>query len=319
MDNTKIAWTDATWNPLRGCSRVSEGCRNCYAERMAARFSKEIQAQGSEGKFMKPLPYHGLATMTKDGPRWTGEVRFIEKMLDAPLHWKKPRRIFVNSTSDLFHKEVSNEWLDRIFAVMALAPRHTFQILTKRAERMLDYFQTDPYQRILAASNEFDGKRDRPAREHVISDPNVVPWKHVYLGVSVENQAAADERIPLLLQTPAAVRWISAEPLLGPLDLSQFLPGGWGCSGSGSIVSLDWVVVGGESGPGARPFDLAWARSIRDQCKASGTACFVKQIGAWPVYIGAIPGARFRLEDRAGGDMAEWLEDLRVREYPASA
>jgi protein gp37 len=196
-NNTKIEWTDATWNPIRGCSRVSEGCRNCYAD-------------------------------------WTGKVSFVEDHLLEPCRWRKPRRIFVNSMSDLFHENVEENWIDQIFAVMAMCSRHTFQILTKRPERMLKYltkFSTkSEWARYLSELNDSEEisifSEDAECVIHnsiqgSISPPYSVGWpmRNVWLGVSVENQAAANERIPLLLQTPAAVRFISAEPLLGPIDL----------------------------------------------------------------------------------------------------
>jgi len=295
----KIEWTEKTWNPIRGCSRVSEGCVNCYAEEIAARFSAPGQA------------YEGLAKRINHDARWTGQVRFIETKLDAPLHWKKPRRIFVNSMSDLFHEKVKDEWIDRIFAIMATACQHTFQVLTKRPARMADYAQA------LA-----DGRRSLPPvwdeREQRERHWEELP-PNVWLGVSVENQATADERVPPLLKTPAAIRWVSYEPALGPVDFSAWLPG------------LDWIVVGGESGPGARRFDLAWARQTIAQCRAAGTAVFVKQMGSRPtVCRHPVPrdgwepvtgqnGQPILLKSTKGGDMAEWPTTLRVREYPAAA
>jgi protein gp37 len=269
-----IPWTEDTWNPIRGCSRVSLGCGGphgqggCYAERLAIRLSGPGQ------------PYEGLVKSTPSGPRWTGRVALVESALDLPLRWKKPGRIFVNSMSDLFHEKVPDEWIDRIFAVMAKAPQHTFQILTKRPERMLEWVT-----------------RSRP-----------VPLPNVWLGVSVEDQETADVRIPLLLQTPTAVRWVSYEPALGSVDFRSL--GLLKRTGAG----LDWMVVGGESGPGARPFDLAWARQTIDQCREAGIAPFFKQTGSRPI----LDGEPLRLKDRKGGDMDEWPADLRVREYPRS-
>lgn len=280
--NTGIQWTDATWNPIRGCSRVSEGCRNCYAEVVAARFSGPGQ------------PYEGLARRTSNGgARWTGKIMFVEKHLDDPLRWRKPSRIFVNSMSDLFHEDVTDEQLDRIFAVMDAARRHTFQVLTKRPARMLAY-----------------------------SELRRAPASNVWLGVSVENQQAADERIPLLLETPAAVRFLSCEPLLGPIDLVPFLfdevdgttmPDY--SSPRASNRGLSWVIVGGESGPNARPCDTQWIRDIVDQCQAAGAAPFVKQLGAYPVN----GSYAMQLEDSHGGNPEEWAPFLRVREFPGVA
>lgn len=280
-DKTGIEWTDATWNPIRGCSRVSEGCRNCYAERVAARFSGPGQ------------PYEGLAVMKNGDPRWTGIVRLIEDRLPDPLKWKKSRRIFVNSMSDLFHENVQDSWIRLIVRIMQDASQHIFQILTKRPERMAKWscFGHDSL-------------------------------KHVWLGVSVEDQATADERIPLLLETPAAVRWVSAEPLLGPVDFQRFqehLPPavhlGW-------LDDIDWLVCGGESGPGARPMHPDWARSARDQCVAAGVPFFFKQWGEFCPQSQSPPGMLRRSDDefdRVGKKAAGRLLDGREwKEYPAS-
>ena len=272
-DKTGIEWTDATWNPIRGCSRVSEGCRNCYAEKVAARFSGEGQ------------PYEGL--MAKSG-RWNGQIKFVEHLLDQPLRWKKPRRIFVNSMSDLFHENIPFDFIDRVFAVMAMCPQHTFQILTKRPERMLEYFNnTGGVSRrdwvLIAVS--------RVTRKSRV-DSFQWPLHNVWLGVSVEDQKTADERIPLLLQTSAAVRWISAEPLLGEIDLRKLNADGFaydldelnGESNEETFyenISLDWVVVGGESGKSARPMHPDWARKLRAQCVESNVPFLFKQWGQW--------------------------------------
>jgi len=289
--NTKIEWTDATWNPIRGCSRVSEGCRNCYAERVAARFSGIGQ------------PFHGLAEMKVFGtigsdvpdrvePHWTGKVELIDDVLSAPLHWKKPRSIFVNSMSDIFHEKVNPEWIDRIFCTMAVCPQHTFQILTKRPAQMRDWFSTG-----------FRGNATSMYIEKALvsvfpklSPMGIPAWPlpNVWLGVSVEDQKTADERIPLLLQTPAAVRWVSYEPALGPVDLRAVhyenvteidsLTGDHGVYrplAGKSERKISWVVCGGESGPGARAMNPEWARSARDQCQAAGVPFFFKQWGEW--------------------------------------
>lgn len=258
---TGIEWTDSTWNPIRGCSRVSEGCRNCYAESVAARFSGPGQA------------YEGLAEFRVIGkdtsqehtePRWTGEVRLIESHLRDPLRWKEPRKIFVNSMSDLFHEKVSADWIGEIFRTMLLAKQHMFQILTKRPDRMRGWFR-DYYS-------------------------NQLPSKNVWLGVSIEDQETANERIPMLLMTPAAVRFVSYEPALGPVDFTRIrhpdnpdIP----IHSLKCVVPkhLDWVICGGESGPRARPMHPEWARTVRDQCSAAGVPFFFKQWGAW------IPGA----------------------------
>jgi len=357
--STSIEWAESTWNPMVGCSRVSEGCRNCYAERVAVRFM--------DGAIVK-------RAQNGHGPRWTGKVVLLEHRLDQPLRWKRPRRIFVNSLIDLFHESVPDGWIDRVFAVMALAPQHTFIVLTKRAARMRAYL-TRPGAS-LSVGNAImargSWKHQRPIRlvgARAIDDITRegerldVDWPlpNVWLLVSCENQQTADERIPELLQTPAAVRGISAEPLLGPIDLNGMsrTPGaaadeitdeddalGPPLGGAGG---LDWVIVGGESGPGARPCGVAAVRDIVRQCRAAQVPCFVKQLGAdvrdrndagfdgcdersWPDmpddriehdlsgYREEWQGAevRVRLRDRKGGDPSEWPEDLRVREFPTA-
>lgn len=306
MAETTIEWATHTWNPIRGCTRFSPGCLNCYAERMAARGLPGLNS---------PTTGEPFAVMTPSGPRWTGKVELIESKLMEPLRWRKPRIIFVNSISDTFHESVPDSWIERIFAVMEACPQHYFLVLTKRAERMRGWFR---------------GIEDWPL-------PNVG------LGVSAEDQQRADERIPHLLVTPAAMRFVSVEPLLGPVNLNRveyepegsggtcFLDvmRGWGCSagGSWSTGKLDWVIIGGESGPGARPCAVEWVDSLVRQCSDAGVACFVKQLGAeihgdYEDFPTArhIPGEghkTWRLNDHKGGDPSEWPELLRVRQYPA--
>ena len=252
--NSPIEWTDASWNPVRGCSRVSEGCRHCYAERVAYRF-------GGEGK-----PYEGLVRLGKQGPVWTGEV---------------PQKIFVNSMSDLFHESLPDAAIDQVYAVMLLTPWHTHQVVTKRPERAARYL-TDPtlYDRLLRAADRIrlvrmgrlHGPRPMMLLDQIaISNPATHPPRWIWLLTSVENQATADDRIPHLLRCPAAVRGVSYEPALGAVDFSRWLlrPG------------LDWIIAGGESGPGARPPHPRWFRDARDQAQAAGVAYFFKQWGAW--------------------------------------
>ena len=271
---TKIQWTDKTWNPIVGCSVSTPGCKNCYAMEMAARLGT-----------MPNMPrYHGLTKKVNGNAVWTGEVRLVESVLMQPLKRKKPTMYFVNSMGDLFHESVPDEWIDRVFAVMALCPQHTFQVLTKRADRMLEYmeaFNNEGY-RLVAAWDKI-GQRGGA----------VWPMPNVWLGVSVEDQTRADERIPLLLDTPAAVRFVSAEPLLGPVDFSRFdvewveyFPLGAPINiefgeGESAGPKIDWVIVGGESGPNARPMHPEWARSLRDQCAEAGVPFFFKQWGEW--------------------------------------
>ena len=311
---SKIQWTDVTWNPTRGCTRVSEGCRNCYAMRQAHRFS----GAGA--------PYHGLTKLTKQGPDWTGKIRLVPEMLEAPLHWRKPSRIFVDSMSDLFHPDVPFEFIDRVFAVMVMAGQHIYQVLTKRPERMKEYFgigrdallknwyrATDKlnmedkwYAKVIGTFRSVDG-------------PPLFPLPNVHLGTSCENQETADERIPLLLQTPAAVHFISAEPLLGPIDLDRAFEQTTESVFPGQYhhrEPVDWVIVGGESGPGARPCYLADIRSIVAQCKRARIPAFVKQLGAFPIEDYPDMRKPLELKDKKGGNPSEWPEDLRVRQYP---
>lgn len=289
-DGTGIEWTNATWNPIAGCSIKSKGCINCYAMRMAARLAAMGQAK-----------YAGLTETVKGRPVFTGKIAVAdERPFTQPLRWKRPRRIFVNSMSDLFHENVSDGTIDDVFGIMALTPQHTYQVLTKRPVRMRDYVRTS-----IVPHHSGPAKFDWPL-------PNV------WLGVSVEDQATADERIPPLLDTPAAVRWISAEPLLGLVDLrnlksdlwygrgvydalagmvgvrdtntADFLKEGFELKGRPGEradigpfrrAKLDWVVTGGESGPRARPSHPDWIRSLRDQCAAASVPFFFKQWGEW--------------------------------------
>jgi protein gp37 len=282
MADTKIEWTDKVWNPVTGCTKVSEGCRNCYAGRLADRF------------FAKQYPPNANGS-----PRKFTDVRCHEDRLEIPLHWRKPQRVFVNSMSDLFHQGVPDEFIDRAFAVMALCPQHTFQILTKRAARIVEYFEEKIFgsrERVAALLLEWKAPGGRwwpfgGIRALRQSDVNRAamaalnkPLPNVWLGVSVENQATADERISLLLQTPAAIRWVSFEPMLGLIDLKP-RPQRDMCllehphDGQCLRRGLDWVVCGGESGPGARPVDPDWVRSLRDQCQGASVAFFFKQWG----------------------------------------
>lgn len=310
---SSIEWTDRTWNCVVGCQRVSPGCGGaagqggCYAERMAYRLEKMGQER-----------YVGLTKKTERGHiRWTGIARFVPSALAEPLTWRKPQRIFVNSMSDLFHEDITNEQIAAVWAVMILGHWHTYQVLTKRADRMLAVL-TDPsfYALVLKAADKI--RTDRPQLTQVgISDPAKYPARNIWIGVSAEDQQRADERIPLLLKCPAAVRFVSAEPLLGPLRLTKYLDycerlDKHGIARScgkhikcGKFCGIAWVIAGGESGPGARLCNVEWIRSIVEQCREAATLAFVKQLGAQP-------------HDRndKGGNMAEWPADLRVRMMP---
>lgn len=268
--STKIEWTDKVWNPVAGCSPVSTGCNSCYAARLAATRLKHHPK------------YEGLAKIKDGRPVWSSEVRtFSDDTLTAPLRWKKSRMVFVNSMSDLFHPQVPDEFIHKVFAVMIKCPQHTFQVLTKRPKRIPKTLGL------------------RGCGFYAVEGPVPCPFPNVWLGTSIEDQATADERIPELLKCPAAVRFVSCEPLLGPVELPftdlyphlkiKWLDGTWG-----TCRMLHWVIVGGETGPGARPMDPDWARSIRDQCKAADVPFFFKKM--------------------SGGKSTP--PDLAIREYP---
>lgn len=362
MGKTSIEWTDHSWPVVNGCRRVSRGCENCYAERLTAT------------RLSSTPKYQGLAVM-KAGPtgparpRWTGLARLWAPHLDMPLRLKKPSRIFVADMGDLFFEEVPDETIAAVFGVMAACPQHTFQVLTKRPDRaqrwMTFRWYGDTSGRAVTqaeicreeAIEQTPGARQAdgaltPLGQRLGGYDRRWPLPNVWLGVSVEDQYTADARIPLLLDTPAAVRFVSAEPLIGPVELTSYLrpmlrlvvpafdparakaviaeaftepvlqcqPGDQFSVIPG--VGVDWVIVGGESGPGARPFDVGWARSLVEQCRAAGAPCFVKQLGAWP-FERPRPDREHRhslnLLSRKGSDPEEWPADLRVREFPTVA
>jgi protein gp37 len=258
MADTAIEWTDKVWNPVTGCTKVSPGCKLCYAEKIAHRFWPKGR------KF--------------------ADVQCHPDRLEQPLRWRKPQRIFVNSMSDLFHAAVPDDYIAAVFGVMAVCPHHTFQILTKRPERLLGWF--NEWARIRTPTDLFVQLEAISAGAsiplHQLEGTiRSIPWPllNVHLGVSCEDQKTADERIPLLLQTPAAVRFLSLEPLLSDINLGLMgtCPMEWG---HGYSLVSDWlhgVIVGGESGHGARPMNEDWVRSIRDQCVEAGVAFFYKQ------------------------------------------
>ena len=395
---TGIAWTETTWNPVVGCTKVSEGCRNCYAMRMAQRVASAADGRETYALTERQEAYRSVVKRDEGGlplPQWNNTVICIESALSEPLRWREPRMCFVNSMSDLFHPEVPVEFIDRVFAVMALTPHITYQVLTKRPERAADYLlgiRDDDVsgadgtagpcgmQRLGDAAGMMldgdwiwnEGKRHRGAIERFIYAaydapyemededegvyyPQGVPWPlpNLWLGTSIEDQPTADARMPHLLRCPAAVRFVSAEPLLGGLNFGEIYLGAehyqplkglrQNVFSDPSLVRhprVHWVIAGGESGPGARPCDVAWLRSLRDQCREVGVPFFCKQVGAcvemtfdeWNDLTdgGASGSERFTLlfdgcdrgywkpNDRAGADPAEWPEDLRVREWPVT-
>lgn len=290
-DNTGIEWTGKTWNPLLGCRAVSGGCANCYAVSMAARFGKPGQ------------PFEGLTKKTSKGSRWSGEGKVQLQKFADPLRWQKGTKIFVCSMSDLFFEAFPFEQIAAVFGIMALAQRHTFQVLTKRPERMLEFMSwlaehENPAQACIGyALDQFrDDERELARIERAMRTfDGTWPLPNVWVGISVEDQAAADTRIPLLLQFPATVHWLSMEPLLGPVSLG------------GALDEIGWVVVGGESASKARrrPMDLNWARSLRDQCVERGIPFFFKQIGGSPGNKG---GKEKALLD--GREWKQWPEGM---------
>lgn len=281
-EHSKIEWTDATWNPVTGCAIVSPGCTNCYAMRLAGTRLKHHPSRAGLTVDSKARGGEAEGRAGKKGhPVWNGQVRLNEGWLDQPLRWKRPRRIFVCAHGDLFAEGVPDEWIDRVFAVMALAPQHIFQVLTKRASRMRKYMtEHDARQRARKDAVEVAGMN--MVMEGIVPHAKATTWPlpNVWLGVSAERQQEADERIPELLATPAAIRFVSAEPLLGPIEF-QDIDDGVDSLRRRSGSRLDWIIVGGESGDGARPMHPAWARSIRDQCAAAGVPFFFKQWGNW--------------------------------------
>lgn len=276
---TQIQWTDETWNSIVGCSKISPGCVNCYA------------ADAAKSPRLQQFPQY------QEVKEWNGKTTFVESQLLKPLSWKSPRKVFVCSMSDLFHENTPDEWIDRIFAVMALCPQHIFQVLTKRPERMLEYRKSN----ITKAAQAIDISPK-------VKQENPWSFANIWCGVTVENQKAANERIPLLQQTPAAIRFLSCEPLLEDVKLD--------------LTGIDWVIVGGESGTGSRPCHLDWIRSVVHQCKAAGVPVFVKQLGACAInrkpYISEVADTYYqlKLKSRKGGEIEEWPEDLRIREFP---
>lgn len=264
--DTKIEWTDATWNVVTGCEKVSPGCDNCYAETFAERW--------------RGIPGHHFETGF--------DVTLRPERLDLPLKWRKPKRVFVNSMSDLFHKDIPDSYIAQVFATMARTPQHTYQILTKRHGRMRSLVGS----LIDGGQNLLEAAPDEETAQALYD--TVWPLPNVWLGVSVEDQKRADLRIPALVDTAAAVRFLSCEPLLGPVDLKQAVRTMGSERGRGHTASfvhaggccrkfhgIDWVIVGGESGRRARPMAPQWATSLRDQCTEAGVPFFFKQWGEY--------------------------------------
>ena len=253
MNRTKIEWADAVWNPIVGCSKCSPGCRNCYAESFAHR----LKGVGNPA-------YQDVV----DERGWTGKLVLRKDELEKPLHWRKPRRVFVCSMGDLFHEEVPFESIDRVFAVMALASRHTFLLLTKRSRRMLEYLGWSSEKPDIIGRHDRGQKIDSSGHigEYICGFTRCRwPIANVHTGVTVEN-GDYRYRIDDLRKTPAAVRFVSLEPMLGPM-------------GDLNLDGIHWVIAGGESGPNARPAHPDWFRKVRDDCAAAGVPFFLKQVG----------------------------------------
>lgn len=335
MSKTSIQWCDHSVNPFRArnietgkvghfCVKISAGCKNCYSSRIQKPHLTQLEF------------------IAENRPKV--ELFLEAKALEEVIRRKKPTRYFWCDMTDMFMDDYPDEWIDRCFAVMALTPQHTHMVLTKRADRLAKWatrpyhpgsvndwlsFMTSKMTRLLFGDT-FHGVKVSLVNE--LSVNVTFPLPNVWLGVSVEDQKTADERIPLLLKTPATIRFVSYEPALGPVDFNRWLknacPECHGfddycadvalcgtCKGL-SRVGLDWIIVGGESGPGARPFDITWAHSAVTQCRDASVACFVKQIGAKPFHS-LDPGyPRIPIIDRKGGDMTEWPVGLRVRQFP---
>ena len=318
-DRTAIQWTDSTINPFRArlsahpnkvghyCEKISPGCKNCYASEMQLfRF----------GLLEFTLPNRPLVDLFLDHTK-----------LEQVLRLQRPRKIFWCDMTDIFYEGYPNEWIDRCIATMMAAEHHTHQILTKRTKRMREYFNApDLFDRLRAAANRCpDGSASDLGHPNIVTlaAPNVrkafkmgainsfgrmrLPAPNIWIGASMENQEAVDQRMPDLLGTKASVRFVSAEPLLGPIDLGPIhLPG---------VPHLDWVIVGGESGPKARPCNLEWIESLVEQCRAARVAPFVKQVGAKPVD-GTGDKAYKPPKDHKGGEISEWSPSIQVREFP---
>jgi protein gp37 len=289
--STKIGWTQETWNPIIGCSKISEGCANCYAEKMAYRLAR-----------MRKKQYQKV--VRRDNGGWIGKTAFVESALEKPLHWKEPRMIFVCSMADLFHESVPFTWIGKIINIINLCPQHIFQILTKRSERM----------------REFCSESILPAWTGLSQLPS-----NLWIGVTAENQKTADIRIPTLLQIPAAKRFISIEPCLEEIDFTEYKEEQYKCKGCGEFYShdgdmtcnhcgyaeaeteysihglIDWVIVGCESEPKRRPCKLEWIESIEAQCHVAGVPIFVKQM---------------EINGKVEHDINKFPKHLQYQEYP---
>lgn len=335
---TTISWTGEVWNCVLGCSRDNAECDQCYAMHVAHR------GLDASHRGLTKLRPKGSA---RPGVDWNGIVRTLPERLAKPLSWRKPRKVFVNSMSDLFHPAVPFEFIAAVFGVMAACPQHTFQVLTKRPERALEFFawlEAECARRLAAAPPRatpwqmtpldvcVQAARAADALTVAQMGPGYAqtwPLHNVHLGVSAGRQHTAEEKIPPLLECPAAVHWVSMEPMLGPVDLTRLKVDGGVLDALRGTVTVDplrgystpnrlrWVVPGGESGAKARACDIAWIRNVLTQCSAAGVPAFCKQLGSNPVFEdGDGPTARYPILDSKGEDWAAWPDDLKIRQYP---
>lgn len=278
--SSSIEWTDETWNPTVGCSEVSPGCDNCYAARVAHRGMTSSHA--------------GLTALIEGkGIRWNGKVRTMDDRLGQPFRWRQPRRVFVDSMSDLFHREVPRDFLLEVWLTMALTPRHTYQVLTKRPRRMRALVPERAEVETALSLAQVTGHVAWERPDYAIDDEGWLP--NVWLGTSIEQDRFVG-RADYLRVTPAALRFLSLEPLLGPLPHLN-------------LAGIGWVIVGGESGPGARPLNLDWLRTIRDQCAEAGVPFFVKQLGRHQAKA-------LGMSEAKGHVLSEFPDDLQIREVP---
>lgn len=354
MGKTGIQWTDRTFNPVTGCTKVSAGCARCYAKTLHdQRHAANLRAHSGytiNGRPALPSDLRGMPDKTFPFPACYDtpfeQVMTHEDRLREPLSWRKPQRVFVGSMTDLFHADVPDSFLDQVFAVMALTPHLTYQLLTKRPERMAEYLiQRDGVNsEIKAATLAFPQALAR--RMEKPGNPWSLPFPNVWLGTTVEDQDTADRRILELLRCPAAVRFVSFEPLLGPVDVRNYVheslcnelrrkddardvPAAYRvCICSEPMeIRVDWGIIGGESGPKARATNIAWIGDLREQFQAAGVPVFVKQYGSKPydgeeVFFNELEGGPdseprwLRLRHPHGGNPEEWAEADRVREFP---
>lgn len=295
-----IPWCTQTWNIVTGCTPVSEGCRNCYAARMAKRLIGDFKPER--------IPVLGGSDYIW---RSFSEVRTYPDRLEAPLHWRKPQRVFACSMGDLFHDAVPDAFIDNAFAMMAWCHQHVFQVLSKRARRMMDYSI-----KLQQLNRQQRGVRMARSKGFNIADdtPGGMDWplRNVHFIVSVEDQKSADERIPYLLQTPAAVRGISLEPMLGEIGISPYLYSDYDKASHDLQMTgnecrrnkLSWVIIGCETGPGRRSMELEWAMDVIEQCQEAGVAVFVKQL---------------EINGKVLKNPTEWPEEFRLRQFPEVA